>query len=113
MELLALAVGTLLVVVVMSYKGSTVGRVKVEFIAVESVIVGLVTLDVVTVDRSTVNLVAVGGAFSGCMVGSVTVVKVAVCRVVTVEVGSDLPVESRLGHGTVGHSSNRMMHHEF
>ena len=90
-----------------------VGRVKVEFIAVESVIVGSVTLDVVTVDRSTVNLVAVGGAFSGCMVGSVTVVKVAVCRVVTVEVGSDLPVESRLGHGTVGHSSNRMMHHEF
>ena len=89
MELLALAVGTLLVVVVMSYKGSTV-----EFISVESVTVGSVTVDVVTVGRSAVNLVAVGGAFSGCMVGSVTVVKVAVRRVVTVEVGSELPVES-------------------
>jgi hypothetical protein len=96
MELLALAVGTLLVVVVMSYKGSTVGtRVTVEeFIAVESVTVGSVTVDVVTVGRSAVNLVAVGGAFSGCMVGSVTVVKVAVRRVVTVEVGSEPPVES-------------------
>ena len=86
----------MLVVVVMSYKGSTVGsRVTVEFIAVESVTVGSVTVDVVTVGRSTVNLVAVGGAFSGCMVGSVTIVKVAaVYRVVTVEVGSELPVES-------------------
>ena len=66
MELLALAVGTLFVVVVMPYKGSTVGRVTVEFIAVESVTIGSVTVDVV---RSMVNLVAVGGAFSVCMVG--------------------------------------------
>jgi hypothetical protein len=94
MELLALAVGTLFVVVVMPYKGSTVGRVTVELIAVESVTIGSVTVDEVTVGRSRVNFVAVGGAFSVCMVGSITVVKVAVCMVVTIEVRSELPVES-------------------